>query len=248
MTLLVSRSPVLAAVLALGVMVMTPGHALRASAQNGGEAPSPILVDNFESYAPDTFPDGWVFVTEGKSIKTYEEAREPGETVVVREDNGNRFVRFITEDEAQRYTQRNGTDFDWNIKQHPRLQWQWRAHRLPEGANERTRNDTGAAVYVTFGSDWLGRPKSIKYSYSSSLPVGTVVEYGPLKVIVVDSAREPGMGTWKTVQRNIVNDYQQVFGGDPPQRPVSITLWSDSDTTDGVAEVDFDDVRLLPTR
>jgi Protein of unknown function (DUF3047). len=101
---------------------------------------------------------------------------------------------------------------------------------------------------VTFGSDWLGRPKSIKYTYSSSLPVGTTVSFGPLKVIVVDSAREPRAGEWETVQRRIRDDYRQVFGGSPPDRPVSITLWSDSDTTGDEAVVDIDDLELLPPR
>ena len=148
--------------------------------------------------------------------------------------------------EAIRYSQRNGKEFDWSINELPRLKWRWRAHHLPEGASEKGENDTGAALYVTFGSDWLGRPKSIKYTYSSSLPVGTVVSFGPLKVIVVDSKREPGLGEWKTIQRNVVDDYHQVFGGDPPDRPLSITFWSDSDTTGDYAKVDFDDIQLLP--
>lgn len=214
-------------------------------AQNGG--PSSILVDDFESYAVGTFPRDWVFVTEDKKIISFEEAREKGEEFFVAKEKGNKFLRARTENEAQRYTKRNGVDFDWDLRTHPWLQWDWRALRLPKGASEKGKNDTGAAVYVTFGTDWLGRPKSIKYTYSSSLPVGTVVNFGPVKVIVVDSAREPRLGKWKTMRRNVISDYQQVFGGRPPRRPTSITLWSDSDTTHGIAEVDFDNIMLLPS-
>lgn len=189
-----------------------------------------------------------MFVESEEEIRSYEETRDAGETVEVREENGNRFVRLITNNAALRYTKRNGVDFEWNLKEHPRLQWRWRANELPEGASEKDKNDTGGAVYVTFGTDWLGRPKSIKYTYSSSLPVGTTVSFGPLKVIVVDSAREPHLGEWKTVQRRIRDDYRQVFGGRPPDRPVSITLWSDSDTTGDEAVVDVDDIKLLPPR
>lgn len=205
-----------------------------------------ILVDNFEDYEIGTFPEGWVFVTSNKDIRTHEEVMDPGEEVVVEEEEGNRFVRLITKGEALRYTRRNGEDFDWDLQTHPRIKWRWRAHRLPGGASEKGRNDTGGALYVTFGTDWLGRPKSIKYTYSSSLPVGTVVSQGALRVIVVDSANEPRFGEWKTMQRNVVDDYRQVFGGQPPNRPLSITIWSDSDTTNDEAEVDIDDIEILP--
>jgi hypothetical protein len=205
-----------------------------------------VLVDDFESYPVGEFPERWVFVDEDRSIKTFEEAREEGEEFFIAEKAGNQFLRVRTVNEAQRYTLRNGEEFEWNLPDYPRLQWRWRAQHLPEGASERGENDTGGAVYVTFGSDWLGRPKSIKYTYSSSLPVGSVVSFGPLKVIVVDSREEPRFGRWQTVQRNVRADYRQVFGGDPPERPVSITVWSDSDTTGDRAVVDFDDITLLP--
>lgn len=204
-----------------------------------------ILVDDFEGSEVGAFPNGWVFVTADKSIRSHEEVRDPGEEVVIQEEEGNRFVRLITKGEALRYTRRNGVDFEWNVRKHPRLKWRWRAHRLPGGASEKGKNDTGGAIYVTFGSDWLGRPKSIKYTYSSSLPVGTVVSQGSLRIIVVDSAKEPGFGEWKTMQRNIINDYRQVFGGRPPKRPLSITIWSDSDTTGDEAMVDIDDIEIL---
>lgn len=211
------------------------------------DSTGPIVVDDFEDDKPGTFPEDWVYVTSDQEIRSYDEISDDGEKVVVREKDGNNFIRLTTNGEALRYTKRNGVDFDWNLKDHPRLKWRWRAHKLPKGASEKDQNDVGAAVYVTFGSDWLGRPKSIKYTYSSSLPVGTTVSYGPLKVIVVDSAREPRLGEWKTHQRRVRDDYQQVFGESAPDRPVSITLWSDSDTVNGESEVDVDDIELLPS-
>lgn len=228
----------------MGLAVLLAGGPSPAVAQDG-EA---LLVDSFEEDPVGTFPSGWVFVTGSKDIKSYKETRNEGERVVVQENDGNKFVRLVTKGEALRYTLRNGDEYDWNLEQHPRLEWRWRALELPEGANEKkdATNDTGGAIYVTFGTDWLGRPKSIKYTYSSSLPVGTVVDYGNLYVIVVDSASEPRTGEWKTMQRNVIQDYRQVFGDRPPNRPEGITIWSDSDTTGGTAKVDIDDIRLLP--
>jgi len=231
----------------LGVVMFAAGHPPIGWAQSGGEGgPEPVLVEDFERYEPGVFPDRWVFVSSDERILSYDEVRDEGETMVVREENENQFVRLITEGAALRYTLRNDTNFDWDLRDHPHLQWRWRALHLPEGASERDKNDTGGAVYVTFGTDWLGRPKSIKYTYSSSLSVGTVVSFGPLKVIVVDSAKEPRLGKWKTERQNVYNDYRQVFGEDPPNRPTSITLWSDSDTTKDSARVDVDDIMLRP--
>jgi hypothetical protein len=166
------------------------------------------------------------------------------------EEDGNKYLRVETKNESIRLSQVNGTDFNWNIQEYPYLKWRWKAEHLPEGANEKDKNDSGAAIYVTFGTDWLGRPKSIKYTYSSSLPVGTKVGFGSLTVIVASSANEGSVGSWKTLERNLLDDYEDVFGGflkkgTPPDRPLSITIWSDSDSTNDSSKVAFDDIELL---
>lgn len=205
-----------------------------------------VVVDDFETYKAGATPDGWKFIGSNRDVLSIEEALEEGEEFYIVKEGGNKFLRASTHGEALRFTRRNGVDFNWSLEEYPLLKWRWRANKLPEGASEDDKNDSGGALYVTFGTDWIGRPKSIKYVYSSSLPVGTVVSHGPLKVIVVDSAREPDMGEWQSVLRDVRSDYRQVFGGQAPDRPVSITLWSDSDTTQDSAEVDFDDIELLP--
>ena len=49
-----------------------------------------------------------------------------------------------------------------------------------------------------------------------------------------------------TVERDVVADYERVFGKKPSAQPHLITLWSDSNDTESVAEVDFDNIMLLP--
>lgn len=228
----------------LGVIVFTflRGGGVQVRAQTSQ------ILDSFEQYEVGAIPNEWVRVNSEKKVRRAENALEPGERFEVLEEEGAQFARLYTNSEYVRFSKRNGKEFDWSLTTHPRLKWRWRALELPEGASEKDQNDTGGAVYVTFGKDWLGRPKSIKYTYSSSLPVGTVASFGPLKVIVVDSAAEPRQGTWQTVQRNVVNDYRQVFGDDPPDRPVSITISGDSDTTGSTSKVDIDNIKLLPHR
>lgn len=217
---------------------------LPAHAQSGRS--SPKVVDDFEDYDIDTVPATWSYIAPSGEEIPAPQALEKGETFHVRQENANKFLQVKTVNESIRFSRTKEESLSWNVRKRPILRWRWRAHHLPRGASERDKNDAGGAIYVTFDTDWLGRPKSIKYTYSSSLPVGTIVDFGQLYVIVTDSKPASGTGTWQTVQRNLLEDYDRIFGGRPPAHPLSITIWSDSDTTGGRAKVDFDDIELLP--
>lgn len=202
----------------------------------------PRVVEDFNSYRADAAPGRWVFFTSSGESEPLARHFRPNERFLVRAEGGNRYLNLYTRGEAQRITLLEGEHFDWDLDRYPLLRWRWRANTLPPGAAEDKRNDVAGAVYVTFGTDWLGRPQSIKYTYSSTLPVGTVVRQGPLRVIVASSRVT---GRWQTVVRDVRLDYRSVFGGDAPD-PESITLWSDSDDTGAEASVDVDDLTLLP--
>ena len=201
-----------------------------------------VVVDDFEADTAGKVPGRWTYISKRGDVVELNQIMSENERFYVVKEGANKFLRGFTHDEAQRIT-RTGDDIGWDLREHARLSWEWRALQLPADANEKTKNDTGAALYVTFDTDWLGRPKSIKYTYSSTLPVGTVHSFGRLKVIVASSGLD-GLGAWKKIERDVVADYRRVFGGDPPDKPLSITLWSDSDDTNGVAEVDFDNIML----
>lgn len=214
-------------------------------------APDPqrVGIEDFARYPIGAYPDRWRFLTSTREILPLSAVMNEQKECRVQQEAQNKFLRCITRGEALRITLVNREDFglDWDLRQHARLRWRWRAVHLPAGAREDRRrwNDSGGAVYVTFGTDWLGRPISIKYTYSSLLPVETVVDYGPLKVLVASSGID-GMGSWVSVERNVAADYQRLFGKEPPARPLSLTIWSDSDNTKDYAIVDFDDFELLP--
>ena len=229
----------------LGVFVWGAGVVVPAHAQ---EAPSvqAVVIDDFEGYEVNAVPSTWRYVApSGREVPAVR-ALEKDELFHVRREQGNQYLEVKTVNESIRFSRTKKGTLSWNVREYPILRWRWRAHHLPEGANEREKNDAGGAIYVTFDTDWLGRPKSIKYTYSSSLPIGTVVDFGKLYVIVVDSEPESGTGEWQTVRRNLMDDYRRIFGGRPPARPLSITIWSDSDTTGDRAKVDFDDIEVLP--
>lgn len=217
-----------------------------------GQSPpaEPFLVENFDASEIDGVPDRWGHAERDGKLHPMDRHMDDNQRFYIVEEEGERFLRGYTKGEAQRISiAANGEQdgIEWNLHEYPRLRWQWRALELPEGAREDRRrlNDTAGAVYVTFNTDWLGRPRSIKYTYSSTLPVGTVVDFGVLKVIVAASG-EDGHGEWRTTQRDVMQDYENVFGGTPPEVPLSITLWTDSTETGSSSKVDFDNIYVLP--
>lgn len=214
-----------------------------AAAQAGSDAAGQVVVDDFQGDAVGKTPSRWrFFSSKSRTFEPLGAYMDDRERFYIVQEGGNRFLRGYTQGEAQRISV-DAQKLRWDLGEQPVLSWRWRARKLPIGAREDEKNDTGAAVLVTFDkTDWLGRPYSIKYTYSSMLPTGTRLSFGNLKVIVAASGTD-GFGTWSSVRRNVAEDYRREFGGTPPA-PVSITLWSDSDDTKTAAEVDFDDIAI----
>ena len=208
------------------------------------------MIEDFESYEIAQTPSDWNTNKGRELIPADEASMKAGRNMIrVQGDAENRFVRMEMSDYAYRLITVAGDGYEWNADLCPVLSWEWRIHRVPEGAREdrRSMNDVPAAVYVTFGRDWLGRPISIKYTFSSTLPVGTVTEYGPLKVLVVGSAVEGGIGEWVSLKRDVLKDYRRLFGKAPEtMEPIAITLFSDAnDVPNPSAMVDFDNLQTM---
>ena len=207
----------------------------------------PVLVENF-SYQGDV-PTRW------RELQRRAERAQPLPGTLERDDDyvevvtldGEKVLRVFTHDEAVHAARINGQEgFDWDTRTYPFLAWRWRADQLPVRGREDVNktNDTGAAFYVAFDcNDWLRRPCVIKYTYSSSLPVGATARYAKLRVLVVSSAQD-GMGQWIDIKRNVREDFRMLFQKEAPPRPIFIMVWGDSDTTDGVSEAYFDTIMI----
>lgn len=220
------------------------------SAAEGDQSDGRIVVENFDAYESGDIPTGWRYLS-GRSLEPVTDAiMSETEYFVIKREGDRKFVQVYTEGEAARIILPNEKgSFRWDIRTHPRLRWDWRVQEAPANAREDRDelNDTPAAVYVTFSINFFGIPQSIKYTYSSTLPVGTVVSFRGLKVLVVASGKN-GFDKWMSIERDVASDYRELYGGSPPREPLSIALWSDSDTIGGVTRADFDALELLPSK
>ena len=204
------------------------------------------VVEDFERYEVGNLPHLWKIPDRASRsmLPIPQDHAKPDDFVKIVQGDRGHALRAYTQGESVQIALPQGALLPWNLNYFPFLRWRWRADKLPVGATERSRslNDTGAALYVAFPcSDWLGRPCTIKYTYSSTLPIGSRHRYGKLHVVVVSTASE-GLGEWVEVQRNVADDYRMVFNREPSGNPIYIMIWSDSDNTDGEADVYFDDI------
>lgn len=172
-------------------------------------------------------------------------ARErAGKTVyTVREDGKGSFLR--AESEADSHT--IGHTLSVDLEEHPYLDFSWRALRLPPGGNEKERrtNDGALGVYVVF-EGWSMPPRSIKYVWSTTLPVGTVAEspYSKKAKIVVLRSGEKGMGEWVEERVNVLDDFRNLFGGSEVPRVRGIGILTDSDNTGSNSAGDYRSFRF----
>ncbi|HEU5077336.1 MAG TPA: DUF3047 domain-containing protein, partial [Polyangiaceae bacterium] len=213
-----------------------------ASAAPAG-APSKVVCDrvleNFSSSKVGAFPQGW----RAKDASQMPAATQNGRFVV--EQEGARKVLHVTHrDQALTI----GKAFEgWDLKQYPVLQFQWKAVKLPTGGNEdsTSHNDCGAAVYGFWDIGFPFSVNSIKYTWSSTLKVGTEISkrLGHDFVRVVQSGNA-GAGQWHTVRVDVRADYLRLFKTAEAAAPRGIAILTDADATNSEAEAYYADFRL----
>lgn len=212
-----------------------------------------IYLEDFEKYETGTIPFEWYNRDGDRIPEEYEEKIRKDYRYRVFREEGNQFLRF-SGTKAKHLNFPLADKEEVNIHETPFLRWRWRIHNLPTGGNEDRdeQNDVAASVYVVFD---LGRvlfrkvPKSIRYTWSSTLPEGKELSkfFGNQKIVVLGSG-DDDTGKWKTMERNIVEDYKRLFGDDPPETPLAILILSDGDDTKSFVQADYDDFELHPHR
>lgn len=145
-------------------------------------------------------------------------------------------------------------DFRYRIVEHPWIEWTWRVNRLQRTADIRVKagEDYAAALFLIFGRpNMLNRDvPTLAYVWTSArIPEGSIVDSpyhpGTTRNIVVRSG-EKRLGQWLRERRNVMDDFRQAFGREPPETVEVIALFTDNDQTREPVETYYGAVRALP--
>lgn len=155
----------------------------------------------------------------------------------------------------------------FNIYDHPRIRWRWKVTQLSNMGNpkEKTGDDYPIRVYVMFQYDpdkatlgdrlIYGATKAIYGKYpphstlnyvwtGHSLPERIIASpYTEKARIVILEKGKQRVGQWVEESVNVLEDYRQAFGKDPPAI-AGLAVMSDTDNTgeSAVAYLDFIEV------
>src|SRR5216684_4590867 len=153
---------------------------------------------------------------------------------------------------------------------HPVIEWRWRVLQTPASLDPRipARDDSPARVIVAFHGDAtrldIGERFTLRlykaltgekmpyaiimYSWASDAPVGTItpsIPTGKIQTIVVESGG--GIGEWRELRRNVLEDYRLAFG-EEPWDIVAVGVMTDARNTNEKASAQFGDISFRPER
>ncbi len=219
-----------------------------------GQSPAVIEVGIFSKESPGhEFPEGWKPLYFQKvERKTEYTLVKDGETVV---------VKAVSEDSASGLIR----EIKINPKEYPIVEWRWKVGNILKKGNVKVKegDDYPARVYIAFEYDpqklnFFEKTKynayhliygqypplgAINYIWESTAPQGTLVPNpfaSRVKMIVVESGPEK-VNQWVKEQRNIVEDYRQAFGEEPPMIS-GVAIMTDTDNTGETATAYYGDI------
>lgn len=221
-----------------------------------GANPDIYVVDRFSGETEERgVPKGW------KSLDFKKIPRSTHYSVV--QEGENFVVKAHSESSASGILK----ELNLNPGDYPVLSWRWKVENVLQGgdASKKSGDDYPARIYVAFlynpkeASFWektkygtaklvYGKypPKGVlNYVWDNKLPKGSTVDNAytdRAKMVILQSGTEK-VGKWVQEERNILEDYEKLFGGKAPQISF-IAIMSDTDNTGEAATAYYDDIIL----
>lgn len=112
-------------------------------------------------------------------------------------------------------------ELEIDLTKTPYLEWEWKVTELPKGGDFRKSetDDQAAQLYVIL--NWgIFTKEAIAYIWDTTAPVGTIEKISPavpfltIHAVVVRSGDQE-LAKWVTETRNVVEDYENLFGSKP---------------------------------
>jgi len=135
-------------------------------------------------------------------------------------------------------------NLDFDIHDYPFLSWRWKVTVLPTGGDVRNKktDDQAAEVYVLFPKfPSAVNTRLVGYIWENLTPKDlhvTSQKSSNTRYVVLRNGND-SLGQWMQERRNVLQDYRDLFGEEPPQVG-GVTLMIDSDDTKSTAESYFD--------
>ena len=218
------------------------------------ESPSTVYVGTFSrAQAGGAHPDSW------KPL-TFEKIQKHTEYSLV-EDDGTVVLKAVSDGSSSGLTREVTID----PRLYPIVEWRWKIENVLNNGDVTTKegDDYPARLYITFAYDgskvgFFEKAQyevarliygqypptgAINYIWESKSPVGTMVPNpytDRVQMIVIESGNEK-VGQWVRESRNIHEDYQKAFGGDPPLIS-GVAVMTDTDNTRESAVAYYGDV------
>jgi len=168
-----------------------------------------------------------------------------GSSWQVVDDSGDRVIKLRSESSSLSLEKSIVVD----LRQTPYLEWAWKVTVLPKGGDftATLTDDQSGQLLVTFPKTLFERRKVITYLWDSTVPKGTMADApGPLflniKAIVVESG-ESHLGKWVLEKRNLLEDFQALFGS-TPERAIGLRIQLNSQHTHSEAEAFWKTIRF----
>jgi hypothetical protein len=193
-----------------------------------------VVIDDWKSHklGAHGIPDGWLG---GQTWGL------PQYDMTIEENDGHRVLHLKSKIESSAV--RRDIRGRVNLKQTPILEWSWKAITLPKNGDcrKKSTDDQAAQLYIV----WPRFPEAVRsqilgYIWDSTAPAGSIVKSEKTSTVtyVVMRSGTADVGKWITERRNVLEDYQKIYGGQP-DNPGYISLAIDSDDTVSSAESVF---------
>jgi hypothetical protein len=221
---------------------------------------SDAAITPFSSAALGEPPAAWQFATLPRKVPTRFLIVELGDAKVLKVQSDESYGNLVHAINVQ-------------LSPHSALQWRWRVDRLVEGADLKTRagDDSPAKICLFFAFDAsrlsLGErtklsiarsrtgqdvpAQTLCYVWDNKLPVDTGIANAftnRIRVIVLQSGTDK-LGQWVAQRREVVADYQRMFGDESEDKVPKVTgvaVSADADNTHGHGLSYFGDISLVP--
>lgn len=219
-------------------------------------APPAEKLTMFSSSTAGGLPQGWkpMVIFKDKKQTQYQVVAEQ-EKVVLRAYSSNASSGLMQHVSIEPETQ-------------PWLHWQWKIGELGEKVShaQEVMEDAPARIILGFDGDKDSLPfteqilfetarvltghdfpyATLMYEWHGHAPIDTVrhsKRSSRIRTVVVESGAG-GVGKWRDFTRNIVEDFQKVYG-EKPGKLIGVGILTDSDYTGETVETWYGDIRLL---